>query len=102
MSPIGPKIDLKGDPIFESAAWFVVIILKFIVTSIFEVKIHEKNFLTPKKFYFRRPIQDTDNFEISGNLMANGIELCNDVFWLILDVEKNLDLTSRALNYDIP
>ena len=34
--------------------------------------------------------------------MANGIELCNDVFWLILDVEKNLDLTSRALNYDIP
>ena len=45
---------------------------------------------------------NTTNFEISGNLMANGIELCNDVFWLILDVEKNLDLTSRALNYDIP
>ena len=47
-------------------------------------------------------IQDTGNFKISGNLMGNGIELCNDVFWLILDVEKNLDLTSRALNYDIP
>ena len=52
MSPIGSKIDFKGDPIFESAAWFFVIILKFIFTSIFEIKIHEKKFLDTKKFLF--------------------------------------------------
>ena len=56
MSPIGSKIDFKGDPIFELAARFFVIILKFIFTFIFEIKIHEKNSLTPKKFHFRRPI----------------------------------------------
>ena len=43
MSPNGSKIDFKGDPIFESAVWFFVIILEFIFTSIFEIKIHEKN-----------------------------------------------------------
>ena len=41
MSPIGSKIDFKRDPIFESAAWFFFIILKFIYTSIFEIKIHD-------------------------------------------------------------
>ena len=50
------KSILRGDPTFESAAWFFVIILKFIFTSIFEIKIHEKNSLAPKKFHFRRPI----------------------------------------------
>ena len=50
------KSILRGEPISESAAWFFVIILKFIFTSIFEIKIHEKNSLTPKKFHFRRPI----------------------------------------------
>ena len=50
------KSILRGDPIFESSAWFFVIILKFIFTSIFEIKIHEKNSLIPKKFHFRRPI----------------------------------------------
>ena len=53
VSPIGSKIDFKGDPIFESAAWFFISILKIIFTSIFEIKIHEKNSLTPKKFHFR-------------------------------------------------
>ena len=56
MSPIGAKIDFKGDPIFESVAWFFVIILKFIFTSIFEIKIHDKQSLTVKKFYFQGPI----------------------------------------------
>ena len=42
MSPIGFKIDFKEDPIFESAARFFFIILKFISTSIFEIKIDEK------------------------------------------------------------
>ena len=42
VSPIGAKKDFKGDSIFESAAWFFLIILKFIFTSIFEIKIHEK------------------------------------------------------------
>ena len=36
------KSILRGDPIFESAAWLFVIILKFIFTSIFEIKIHDK------------------------------------------------------------
>ena len=41
-SPIGSKINFSGELIFESAAWFFVIILKFIFTPIFEIKIHEK------------------------------------------------------------
>ena len=49
VSPIGSKIDFKRDPIFESAAWFFVIILKFIFTSNFEIEIYEKNSFTPKK-----------------------------------------------------
>ena len=31
------KSILGGDPIFELAAWFFVIILKFIFTAIFEI-----------------------------------------------------------------
>ena len=56
VSPIGFKIDFLGDLICESAAWFLVIILKFIFTPIFEIKNNEKNSLKPKKFHFRRPI----------------------------------------------
>ena len=33
------KSILRGDPIFESTAWFFVIILKFIYISIFEIEI---------------------------------------------------------------
>ena len=36
------KSILRENPIFESAAWFFVIILKYIFRSIFEIKIHEK------------------------------------------------------------
>ena len=36
------KMILRDDPIFESLAWFFVIILEFIFTSFFEIKIHEK------------------------------------------------------------
>ena len=54
MSPIGSKIDFKGDPIFESAAWFFVIIIEFIFTSIFEIKIYEKKIPDTKKFSFSR------------------------------------------------
>ena len=43
------KSILRGDPIRDSAAWFFVIILKYIFTSIFEIKIHEKKFLDIKK-----------------------------------------------------
>ena len=46
------KSILRRDPIFESSAWFFVIILKFIFTSIFEIKIHEKKFLDTKKISF--------------------------------------------------
>ena len=45
------KSILRGDPIFESAAWFFVIMLKFIFTSIFESKIHEKNPWHQKKSF---------------------------------------------------
>ena len=46
------KSILRGDSIFESAAWFFIIILKFIFTSIFEIKIHEKKILDTKKISF--------------------------------------------------
>ena len=63
--PIGSKIDFKGDPIFETAPWFFVIILKFIFTFIFEIKINEKNFLTSKKFHSRRPIFNNNHIFVS-------------------------------------
>ena len=49
-----PKSILRGDSIFESAAWFFVIILKFFFTSIFEIKIHEKKFFDTKKISFSK------------------------------------------------
>ena len=52
VSPIGSKIDFMGNPIFESARWFFVIILELIFTPIFEIQIHEKNSLTQKKLFF--------------------------------------------------
>ena len=55
----------RGDPIFKSVAWFFVKNLKFIFTLISEIKIHEKNYLTPKKFIFERrfsvPSDNLDN-----------------------------------------
>ena len=54
MSQIGSKIDFKGDPILESAAWFFVIILKFSFTSTFEIKIHEKKLLDTEKISFSK------------------------------------------------
>ena len=46
------EIDFSRNPISESAAWFFVIILKFIMTAIFEIKVHVKKFLGPKKIIF--------------------------------------------------
>ena len=54
VSPIGSKIDFSGDPIFQSAAWFFIIILKFIFSSIFEIQIHENKFLSTKKILFSK------------------------------------------------
>ena len=54
VSPIGSKIDFWGYPIFESTAWFFVIILKFIFKPIFKIQIHEKNFLDTKKISFSK------------------------------------------------
>ena len=45
----GFEIDFVRKPISGSAAWSFVIILKFIFTAIFEIKIHEKKFLDTKK-----------------------------------------------------
>ena len=47
--PYGFEIDFVRNLISGSAAWFFVIIVKFIFTSIFKIKIFEKKFLTPKK-----------------------------------------------------
>ena len=52
----GFEIDFMRNPISGSAAWFFMIILKFIFKLIFEIKIDEKNSLTPTKFYFWSPI----------------------------------------------
>ena len=40
----GFELDFVRNPISGSAAWFFVIILKLILTPIFEIKIHEKIF----------------------------------------------------------
>ena len=53
--PYGFEIDFVRNPISGSAAWFFVIILKFILTPIFEIKIHEKKFLGTKKNSFSKP-----------------------------------------------
>ena len=45
----GFEIDFVKNPIAGSPARFFVIILKFISTLIFEMKIHEKNFLGTEK-----------------------------------------------------
>ena len=47
--PYSFKIDFVRNPISWSAAWFFVIILKFIFTAIFQIKIHEKKILDIKK-----------------------------------------------------
>ena len=41
--PFSFEVDFVRNPISGSAAWFFVIFLKFIFTSIFEIKINEKN-----------------------------------------------------------
>ena len=40
----GFEIDFERKPIFGSASWFFVIILKFFAKHIFEIKIHTKKF----------------------------------------------------------
>ena len=47
--PIPLKSIFSCDRIFESAAWFFVIISKFIFTSICEIRIYKKKFLNTKK-----------------------------------------------------
>ena len=46
--PYSFEIDFEGNPFYRSASWFFVIILKFIFTTIFEIKIYEKKFLDTK------------------------------------------------------
>ena len=41
--PYGLEIDFVRNPFSGSAAWFFFIILKFIFTPIFEIRIKEKN-----------------------------------------------------------
>ena len=47
--PYGFEIDFVRNPISGSAVGFFVLILKFISTSIFEIKIYEKKFHDTKK-----------------------------------------------------
>ena len=53
--PLGFEIDFVRNPFSGSAAWFFVIILKFIFTAIFEIKNHVKKFLGTKKISFSKP-----------------------------------------------
>ena len=46
--PLCLRIDFMRNPISESAARLFGIILKFIFTPIYDIKIFGKNFLTPK------------------------------------------------------
>ena len=55
--PYGFEIDFVRNPISGSAAWFVVIILKFTFAPIFEIKIYEEKFLFTKKISFAKPRQ---------------------------------------------
>ena len=50
--PYGFEIDIVRDPISESTSWFIVIILKFISTPIFVIKIYEKKFHDTKQISF--------------------------------------------------
>ena len=54
--PLCFEIDFARNPFSASAAWFFVIILKFIFTAIFEIKFYVKKFLGTKKFHFWSPI----------------------------------------------
>ena len=55
VQPFGSEITFVRNPIFGSAAWFFVIILKLIFTAIFEIKVHVKKFLGKKKNSFSKP-----------------------------------------------
>ena len=52
--PLGFEIDFVRNPTSGSAAWFFVLILKFILTAIFEIKVHVKKFLGAKKKSFSK------------------------------------------------
>ena len=52
--PYGFEIDFLRNPFSGSAVWFFVIILKFILTPIFEIKIHVEKFLDTKKISFSK------------------------------------------------
>ena len=52
--PYGFEMDFLRSPDSGSAAWFFVIILKFIFTPIFEIKIYEEKFLDIKKISFSK------------------------------------------------
>ena len=49
--PLDFEIDFARNPISGSDVWFLVIILKFIFTSILKSEIMQKNSLAPKNLY---------------------------------------------------
>ena len=53
--PYGFEINFVRDLISGSAAWFSVIILKFIFTPIFKIKIDEKNIPWHQKNFIFEP-----------------------------------------------
>ena len=56
--PLDFEIDFVKNPISGLAAWFYVIILKFIFTAIFEIKNHEKNPWHQKNFCWGQIMKD--------------------------------------------
>ena len=51
----GFEINFVRNPISGSDTWIFIMILKFIFTLIFEIKIHEKKFLDTRKISFSKP-----------------------------------------------
>ena len=80
--PYGFESDLVRHPISGSAAWFFIIILKFIFTPIFEIKIHAKKLLDNEKISFSK-----FDFHIDGEVPP-AWELKIDKIWKSLAPKK--------------
>ena len=69
--PYSFEIEFVINCITETAAWFFVIILKFIFTRIYEIKIYEKKFLdTKKKFILKADFHKSTYIFIKSQSLA--------------------------------
>ena len=69
--PYSFGIEFMINCITETAGWFFVIILKFIFTRIYEIKIYEKKFLdTKKKFILKADFHKSTYIFIKSQSLA--------------------------------